>query len=655
MSKQTINLGTLPNDGLDGDDARTAFTKVNQNFSEVYSALGGDAGTVSPKLTAIAKMVWPANAVLLTTGPDSIAPQATGVKGRELMAVATDTAARAAIGLNNVNNTSDANKPVSTATQVALDAKQPLNAKLTAIAASVWTVNQVMVATGANSLAMVNVTPGDFFGAVGAIARIGDHGFGAVRSGDATLPDGYNRLPATPGNTSATCIVAANGTEDLATSHAPQAGVEFAGLHMSRSLRPVQVGVSSRGVNASLWFRGFSGASSAAADWLQAVDTRSVQGLGFDVTAAVSITLTALDANRKAGFFQITSADSATTGLPLAAGHVVQHIPGSSSASGHKQIAYPATSVTGNYRRTWIRSMWSGVWSVWEEQVLLSTPLTGFAVGSNTPVTSTDTLMAALGKLQGQINGLGTAAKATLVTSATDNTANRVMVTGSFGVGRHLDLRGNIMVNGTPADCYGKGTVYGMVNGGTGDANSLAVPGLAGVVYGVLTIHGQYQDESALGAIMREFVTGAPGGPRKFIQRAVSATAWGLWVEEFNTYNAVGPMNTSVHQSAIVERGGNSNGEYTRFIDGTMMCWNTMNTEQAPTSGTSDLIWTFPVPFANAGYSASAVATPLLSWDMAGIIAIHGKSAWSVGARFRNGASGPQIANVSLMAIGRWK
>ena len=35
MAKQTINIGTSPNDGS-GDPLRTAFTKTNQNFDEVY-------------------------------------------------------------------------------------------------------------------------------------------------------------------------------------------------------------------------------------------------------------------------------------------------------------------------------------------------------------------------------------------------------------------------------------------------------------------------------------------------------------------------------------------------------------------------------------------------------------------------------------------
>lgn len=43
------------------------------------------------------------------------------------------TLAKADVGLGNVDNTSDANKPISTATQTALDAKQPLDADLTAI------------------------------------------------------------------------------------------------------------------------------------------------------------------------------------------------------------------------------------------------------------------------------------------------------------------------------------------------------------------------------------------------------------------------------------------------------------------------------------------------------------------------------------------
>lgn len=38
MAQQTINIGNLVNDGL-GDDLRTAFQKVNANFSDLYSSI----------------------------------------------------------------------------------------------------------------------------------------------------------------------------------------------------------------------------------------------------------------------------------------------------------------------------------------------------------------------------------------------------------------------------------------------------------------------------------------------------------------------------------------------------------------------------------------------------------------------------------------
>jgi len=41
MTKATINIGTTAND-RSGDNLRTAFQKVNANFTELYTALGLD-------------------------------------------------------------------------------------------------------------------------------------------------------------------------------------------------------------------------------------------------------------------------------------------------------------------------------------------------------------------------------------------------------------------------------------------------------------------------------------------------------------------------------------------------------------------------------------------------------------------------------------
>ena len=36
MAKQTVNIGTTVNDGT-GDDLRTSFDKINDNFNELYA------------------------------------------------------------------------------------------------------------------------------------------------------------------------------------------------------------------------------------------------------------------------------------------------------------------------------------------------------------------------------------------------------------------------------------------------------------------------------------------------------------------------------------------------------------------------------------------------------------------------------------------
>lgn len=46
MAKQTINIGTAPNDRK-GDPLRTAFTKINSNFSELYSVGTANIGDIT--------------------------------------------------------------------------------------------------------------------------------------------------------------------------------------------------------------------------------------------------------------------------------------------------------------------------------------------------------------------------------------------------------------------------------------------------------------------------------------------------------------------------------------------------------------------------------------------------------------------------------
>ncbi|WP_139671660.1 pyocin knob domain-containing protein [Pseudomonas sp. F16(2018)] len=95
MAQKTIELGTAP-DGMDGDDARTAFQKTNDNFTELYQGVGG-AQPASPKLSAIAASVWAANQLLIATGENTVGALATGVTGRTLVAANNAAEGRGAI------------------------------------------------------------------------------------------------------------------------------------------------------------------------------------------------------------------------------------------------------------------------------------------------------------------------------------------------------------------------------------------------------------------------------------------------------------------------------------------------------------------------------------------------------------------------------
>jgi len=98
MAQQLVNLGTVANEGQDGDDARTAFTKVNENFTEVYAGIG-EAQPTNPKLTAIAASVWAANQLMYTTGPNAVAMTPLTLAGRALLDDADAPAQRVTLGL----------------------------------------------------------------------------------------------------------------------------------------------------------------------------------------------------------------------------------------------------------------------------------------------------------------------------------------------------------------------------------------------------------------------------------------------------------------------------------------------------------------------------------------------------------------------------
>lgn len=84
------------------------------------------AQPVDATLTALSGVTTATNKLPYFAGANTAAVTDLSAFGRSLIDDADATAARATLVLNNVDNTSDANKPVSTAQQAALDLKAPL-------------------------------------------------------------------------------------------------------------------------------------------------------------------------------------------------------------------------------------------------------------------------------------------------------------------------------------------------------------------------------------------------------------------------------------------------------------------------------------------------------------------------------------------------
>lgn len=205
-------------------------------------------------------------------------------------------------------------------------------------------------------------------------------------------------------------------------------------------------------------------------------------------------------------------------------------------------------------------------------------------------------------------------------------------------------------------------------------------PGFNATVLTVDSIEGSYDIQIAIGY-----------NPLKFAFRAYSgdANVWLNWVvlgnaAAKNTGTTAGTvaagddsritgaiqktaMVGAVSQTggaptgAIIERGSNSNGEYTKFADGTLICWFTRTVESItsnPSGGTTNLYFssevglTFPATFVGT----TPTVTPSAS------LSSGGTSSWpSVRGRSLTGTSLALISNVQnaaaylgYTAIGRW-
>ena len=151
--------------------------------------------------------------------------------------------------------------------------------------------------------------------------------------------------------------------------------------------------------------------------------------------------------------------------------------------------------------------------------------------------------------------------------------------------------------------------------------------------------------------------------------RRYTATAWGIWRR---TTRMVGTVSQTGGQAtgAMIETGSNANGKYTRFADGTQICWFSFDAGDTKALGTGSftdpyrsagITWTFPAAFSTPPQGLASNC----STDSSGV----GRIQYLVGRQFSAlEATGMQVVRgssasadsltipttVQLVAIGRW-
>tara|TARA_A100001388_G_scaffold276137_1_gene263107 strand:+ start:230 stop:1171 length:942 start_codon:yes stop_codon:yes gene_type:complete len=134
MTRQNINVGSSANDGT-GDTLRSAGTKINQNFQELYTQLGGDSSTLSTRVI-----------IKDSGGEGTIIFEGSSTDSHETKLIATDPTADRTITLPNAGG----NVVLDTATQTLTN-----KTLTTPTIASITNGGTITIPSGADTIATI--------------------------------------------------------------------------------------------------------------------------------------------------------------------------------------------------------------------------------------------------------------------------------------------------------------------------------------------------------------------------------------------------------------------------------------------------------------------------------------------------------------------
>ena len=280
------------------------------------------------------------------------------------------------------------------------------------------------------------------------------------------------------------------------------------------------------------------------------------------------------------------------------------------------------------------------------QEIILGTPPTG--LGGDPPRVASQKINHMTQELYTQVSELGTAS---VKTAQTDPKAQNgeLLVAGLNGIGLMRDLRGSLYATGSPSDLMGSGTTIGFADGAF-----LGIPGLSPSSYGVLHTDMHYADMSGFAGQQQRFKS----THGDYMRVPATLESWGNWFKCGS--RIVGTLTddgTDTAQGAIIERGENANGEFTKFADGTLLARTQPITSKVIGRDLYDVVgFTLPTTVFNNGYTAvSAVAIPTQDNNQYGVIACYMNDSTTGGVIVRNGPNTAQAFSIRVGIIGRWK
>ena len=234
--------------------------------------------------------------------------------------------------------------------------------------------------------------------------------------------------------------------------------------------------------------------------------------------------------------------------------------------------------------------------------------------------------------------------------NTTGDATNRLAVASDAALFTHAGTDHRIKVN-KAADTHTSSLLF------QSDFTGHAEIGLAGTTD--MSIKVSSDGAGWLEALVIDAATGLPSG--EMIQGSPTDTTSGRLARADYAYspgNLLGIVEQSsgVPTGAVIEHGSNSNGCYTRFADGTQICWIAYGPNMNANFADGNVFrtglpqtWTFPAAFLNTNMSISATADLGARWVTAKI-----NSAASCNLAQFSAASSATLVNTRAFAIGRW-